>query len=80
MILFNVIGWQRALLGISLAVGYLLFVSLVNFSPCHKANCLICVRGRSWGIGLDFVSNVQQDEKCNNYSQEPYDLYLRNAV
>ena len=45
MILFDVIGWQRGLLGISLAVVYFLFVSLINFSPCQKANCVLFVSG-----------------------------------
>ena len=45
MILFDVIGWQRGLLGISLPVVYFLLVSLINFSPCQKANCVLFVSG-----------------------------------
>ena len=45
VILFDVIGWQRGLLDISLAVVYFLFVSLINFSPCQKANCVLFVSG-----------------------------------
>ena len=36
---------MRGLLGISLAVVYFLFVYLINFSPCQKANCVLFVSG-----------------------------------
>ena len=39
------VWWQRGLIGISLAVVYFLFVSLINFSPCQKANCVLFVSG-----------------------------------
>lgn len=48
-------GWQRALLGISLAVAYLLFASLVNFSPCQKAICVLFVSG---GVVGELVSTL----------------------
>ena len=57
VILFNVIGWQTVLLGISLTVVYFLFVSLINFSPSQKANCVFfCVRDRSWGIIIKIIT------------------------
>ena len=45
VILFNVTGWQKGLLGISLAVVYFLFVFLINFSPSQRANCVLFVSG-----------------------------------
>ena len=42
VILCDVIGWQRGLLGISLAFAYCWFVFLINFT--HNNYCFICVR------------------------------------
>lgn len=54
---FNVIGWQTVLLGISLTVVYFLFVSLINFSPSQKENCVFFVLGdRSWGIIIKIIT------------------------
>ena len=51
VVLFYVVGRQRGLLGISLAVVYFSFVSLINFSPCQKPNCVLFVlRGVVWGL------------------------------
>ena len=52
VILFNVIGWQRSLLGMSLAVVYFLFVSLINFSPCQKANCVLSIHSYNCKISV----------------------------
>ena len=53
VILRNVIGWQRGLFGISLAVVYFSFVFLINFSQYQKVNCVLFVSG---GIVGELVS------------------------
>ena len=64
MILFDVIGWQRGLLGISLAVVYFLFVSLINFPPCQKANCVLFVSG---GVVGELCSTRLEGEVISDF-------------
>ena len=62
MILRNVIGWQRGLFGISLAVVYFSFVFLINFSQYQKVNCFLFVSGGIVGelvsFGKGFLTTV----------------------
>ena len=56
------VWWQRGLLGISFAVVYFLFVSLINFSPCQIANCVLFVSGGVVGEFAPFgQARVQRD-------------------
>ena len=41
VLLCDVIGWQRGLLGISLAFVYCCFIFLINFSLSQKVNCVL---------------------------------------
>ena len=78
MILFDVIGWQRGLLGISLAVVYFLLVSLINFSPCQKANCVLFVSG---GVVGEFTLNhLILGIICNLVLSDLNILLLRNLL
>ena len=43
VLLCDVIGWQRGLLGISLAFVYCWFAFVINFSLCQKVNCVLFV-------------------------------------
>ena len=43
VILCDVVGWQKGLLGISLAFVYCWFIFLINFSLCQKANYVLFV-------------------------------------
>ena len=52
VILCDVTGWQRGLLGISLAFVYCWFAFLINFSLCPKANCVLSVSG---GVDGEFT-------------------------
>ena len=52
VILCDVIGWQRGLLGISVAFVYCWFVILINFSLCPKGNCVLSVSG---GVDREFT-------------------------
>ena len=52
VILCDVIGWQRGLLGISLAFVYCWFVFLISFSLCPKGNCVLSVSG---GVDREFT-------------------------
>ena len=62
MILRNVIGWQKGLFGISLAVVYFSFVFLINFSQYQKVNCVLFVSGSIVGelvsLGKGFLTTV----------------------
>ena len=52
--------WQRGLSGISWAVFYFLFIFLIIFSLCWKANCVLFVSGgivREFGVHESFADH-----------------------